>query len=234
MAITVSRQNCKQVYQTTLRNTFWFSHSRESCIRKRKNNSTLELKLDIESWGWAFFLKLEIDSQETDGFCITWNPQDTLYKKKKPNPQYILTIQPESQLRGQSATCENTSMGEKVMTHLFTVACKHTVKGVGVLDSAPLSSTLTFALCGISLEAICSRDCYPASATAECSQRCGVIEFAGLPLLWLQTWLCGIMATAEWKTSWNISTGTNLTVEPMRKDDKDVSKSSKMTLMCME
>lgn len=143
-------------------------------------------------------------------------------KQKKHNPQYILTIQPESQLRGLSATSVKILPWVKKWWHLFTVACKQTVKGVGVLNSAPLSSTLTFALCVISLEAMCSRDCYPASATAECSQRCGVIEFAGLPLLWLQTWLCGIMATAEWKTSWN-STGTNLTVEPMRKVDEDVN-----------
>lgn len=150
----------------------------------------------------------------------------TLQKKQQKKKQSTIHLNYSTRKSVEGPLCnfsENTSMGEKVMTHLFTVACKHTVKGVDVLDSAPLSSTLTFALCGISLEAMCSRDCYPASATAACSQRCRVIEFAGLPLLWLQTWLCGIMATTEWKTSWNISTGTNLTVEPMRKDNKDVS-----------
>lgn len=134
---SVSRQNCKLVDQTALRNMFWFSHCGESCISKReKNNTTLwssNLTLDcgaelfLKTWYWqpgnvlvlfhtgcsghtlqnVFFIH---NTFQLFKLKISWGPPCNLSK--------------------------NTSIGEKVMTRLFPVACKHTVQGVCVLDSA--------------------------------------------------------------------------------------------------
>lgn len=83
----------------------------------------------------GFFLKKKIERppgnwwvlyhMESSGHAL----QKKQNNKKRHNPQYILTIQPGSQLRGLCNFSENTSMGEKVMTHLFTVACKHSEGG---------------------------------------------------------------------------------------------------------
>lgn len=84
--------------------------------RERKNNST-------QTWHWivglSFFKNLILTARKLTGF-VSHGMLRTHFTKKI-NPQYILTIQPEN---------------PHLTTRLFTVACKHTVQGVCVLDSA--------------------------------------------------------------------------------------------------